>query len=115
MRTLADGKKGVQVEEARRVGVHLARWCRLHARTVDRPVLERRTHEIHAGAARASDALLLGRETYEILPPHALEEDRIKHADMKQPAEVFVSTTLKEVAWNNSRLLTATSLRKLPP
>jgi dihydrofolate reductase len=55
----------------------------------------------------ASDALLLGRKTYEIFAPYwPKAKDVVGFADkMNNMSKHVVSTSLKKVDWNNSRLI----------
>jgi dihydrofolate reductase len=57
----------------------------------------------------ASDALLLGRKTYEIFAGYwpKAKDDRGFADKMNNLAKHVVSTTLKRVDWNNSRLIKA--------
>ena len=57
----------------------------------------------------ASDALLMGRRTYELMAgywPTAQDNDPVVKEKMNRTPKLIFSTTLKQVAWQNSRLAT---------
>lgn len=71
------------------------------------PFFNEETGQLKKGELFASDALLMGRVTYEIHAaawPH--EKDEEGFADrMNSIPKYVVSSTLEKLAWNNSRLI----------
>ncbi|MGE5250195.1 MAG: dihydrofolate reductase family protein [Bacteroidota bacterium] len=71
------------------------------------PLFDEESGRIMDGLIAATDALLLGRKTYEIFAaywPHAPADDTIGRKFNSIPKYV-ASTTLKKLDWNNSSLI----------
>ncbi len=78
------------------------------------PELDKALHEMGQPGAIAPDTVLLGRVTYQLFEsvwpkiaadPDAPEEARITANELNQMAKVVFSKTLKDVSWENTKLV----------